>query len=528
MRRLPFIVVGLVVLIIVLVGVGFGLINSSAARTKISQALSSALGQPVAIGGFKVGLLPVPALEARDVRIGGADSNAAPGLSLTELRVLPKLTSVLPGRPLVVNRVDLKGLTIALRRDQSGKWLLPVPPAPTGGGGASGPGVELQRLQATGGRIRIVDDSLRTKSGGPTVTTITDVEAEVQAGGGTIKVPNFTGKLGTTSVKGSAEAGPKGATLHLASESIENADLPALFGLAGMPPNPELSISGKAPFELTTNIAPDFKTFVATGKASIDHVKYGTLPLDAMSSVFRFENHVFTLDPLRFTFFGGKQQGTVSVDLNSKEPVYTIKSSLAGMDVNRALSATTSNKNFLFGTANLTTNVKGSGNTAPAIQKSLAGTMKFQLANGVIKNFPLLARVNQALGITGGDDKDTKFDSFSASAAIGGGKAQTNDLLLKAGELSMAGAGTFGFDQSLNFKLQTILSAAKAQQLEAKFGLGKLTSSKGDVTIPITVTGTTTAPKYSVDIQSVAKKEATKQAQQQIQNGLMKLFKKDS
>jgi AsmA protein len=154
--------------------------------------------------------------------------------------------------------------------------------------------------------------------------------------------------------------------------------------------------------------------------------------------------------------------------------------------------------------------------------------MKFQLANGVIKNFPLLARVNQALGITGGDDKDTKFDSFSASAAIGGGKAQTNDLLLKAGELSMAGAGTFGFDQSLNFKLQTILSAAKAQQLEAKFGLGKLTSSKGDVTIPITVTGTTTAPKYSVDIQSVAKKEATKQAQQQIQNGLMKLFKKDS
>jgi len=136
--------------------------------------------------------------------------------------------------------------------------------------------------------------------------------------------------------------------------------------------------------------------------------------------------------------------------------------------------------------------------------------------------------VNQVLGITGGDSKDTKFDSFSASAAIGGGKARTNDLLLKAGELNMTGAGTFGFDQSLNFKLQTILSAAKAQQLMGKIGLGTLSSTQGDVAIPVSVTGTTTAPKYSVDVQSVAKTQATHQAQQQIEKGLMKLFKKDS
>jgi uncharacterized protein YhdP len=87
--------------------------------------------------------------------------------------------------------------------------------------------------------------------------------------------------------------------------------------------------------------------------------------------------------------------------------------------------------------------------------------MKFQLVNGVIKNFPLLATLNQVLGLTGGDSKDTKFDSFSASATIGGGKARTNDLLLKAGELSMTGAGAFGFDQSLDFKLKAMVSAAK-------------------------------------------------------------------
>jgi uncharacterized protein involved in outer membrane biogenesis len=526
MRRFVLIVIGLIVAVMVLVGVAFGLVNSGAARARIANALSSALGQPVAIGSFKIGLLPIPALEAGDVRIGGADSNAAPGLALSKLRVLPELSSFLPGRTLTVNRVDLRGLTISLRKDKSGKWLLPVAPAPTGGG-PSGPGVELRQLQVHEGRIRVVDDSLRTRSGGPTITTITDIEAELQAAGGALKVPSFTGKLGHTTVNGSAEAGPRGATLHLTSESIENADLPALFALAAMPPYPDLSISGKAPVELNTNIAPDFKTFVATGKASIDRVKFGTFVLDRMSSSFRFDKGVFTLDPFNFTFFGGKQQGTVAVDLNQPAPVYTIKSSLTGLDVNRALSATTSNKDFLFGTANLSTTVKGSGSSAPAIQKSLAGTAKFQLANGMIKNFPLLAAVNQALGITEGTGKDTKFESLSATATIGGGKAQSNDLLLKAGELTMTGAGVLGFDQSLNFKLNTIVSAAKSQQLLAKLGpLGRLRNEQGQLVIPVTVGGTTLAPKYGVDVGAVAKAQAKEQLQQGAQKGLMKLFQK--
>ncbi len=197
--------------------------------------------------------------------------------------------------------------------------------------------------------------------------------------------------------------------------------------------------------------------------------------------------------------------------------------------MNRALSATTSNKDFLFGTASLTTNVKGSGSAAPAIQRSLAGTAKFQLANGMIKNFPLLAAVNQALGITGGTSKDTKFESLSASATIGGGKARTNDLLLKAGELTMTGAGQMGFDQSLDVKLRTIVSAAKSQQLLARLGpLGRLRNAQGELAIPVTVTGTTTAPKYGVDVGTVAKKEAKEQVQKGIEKGLMKLFKKDS
>jgi AsmA protein len=181
-------------------------------------------------------------------------------------------------------------------------------------------------------------------------------------------------------------------------------------------------------------------------------------------------------------------------------------------------------KDFLLGSANVTTDVKGSGSSAPAIQKSLTGTVKFQLVNGVIKNFPLLARINEALGLTAGNDKDTKFESFTGTAAIGGGKAKTNDLLLKAGEFTMQGAGVMGFDQSLDFKLQAVVSAAKSQELLAKLGpLSQLRNSQGQIAIPVTVSGTTTAPKYGVAVGSVAKKAV----EGELQKGLNKLLQKN-
>jgi uncharacterized protein involved in outer membrane biogenesis len=526
MRRLAYVVIGILVFLLALFWAGFAALKSDAARNKIESALSGSLGRPVTLGGIHVTLLPTPALDARDVRVGNADSNAAPGLSLTSLHVVPRVSSFLPGRTMTIDRVDLRGLTIALRRDKTGKWLLPVVPAPTpkppaGAPPSATPAVDVQNLDVREGRIRIVDDSLTSPKGGPTITTISDVEAKLEAVGGALEAPDFSGRLGKTTVRGSAEAGPRGATLHLSSESIDNADLPSLFALATIESYSDLTISGKAPFELTTTIAPDLKTFVAAGKASIERVKFGVLTLDAVSAPFRFEKGVFTLDPFAFTFYGGKQSGAVSVDLNQTVPSYSIRSTLTGLDVNRALSATTTMKDFLQGSADMTTNVKGSGNSATDIQRSLTGSVKFKVANGSIR-MPLLAAINQALGITAGAGKNTKFQSFLATAAIGGGKARTDDLQLRAGELSVVGGGTLGFDQSLDFKLRALFSQAKSQELAGRVGaIGRLRNASGQIDVPLTVTGTATAPKTTVDVGSVAKK----QVQEELQKGLKQLFK---
>jgi AsmA protein len=174
----------------------------------------------------------------------------------------------------------------------------------------------------------------------------------------------------------------------------------------------------------------------------------------------------------------------------------------------------------VLGTADLSTDVRGSGATAPAIQRSLAGSARFKVVNGTIR-MPIIAAINQALGITEGSGKDTKFQSFSATAAIGGGRARTDDLQLRAGDLTVVGSGTMGFDQTLDFRLKAILSPAKSRELTSKAGfLGDLRNALGQLELPLTITGTATNPKTRVDIGSIAKKQM-----KGIEKGLQKLFR---
>jgi uncharacterized protein involved in outer membrane biogenesis len=521
-RRLLYFFVGLLVLLVVLAVGALQALSSGAARSRIESALSTALGQPVAIGGLSASIFPAPSLSARDIRVGSADSNAAPGVAIAALHIVPRLSSLLPGRTLTIDHADLRGLVISVRRDSAGRWLVPVPPSSGADTTKGTSAIDLNQLRARQGSIRVVDDQFRTRGGGPTITTITGVEADLQAMGGQVKVPRLTGRLGESVVTGSMNMGPKGAELGLQSEEVHNSDLPALFALAGIPASPMLSIAGKAPFEMTVSLTPGFASHTVTGKTAVERVTFGTLAFEGVQAPFHLERGVFTLDPLSFTTYGGKQQGIVSVDLNQPAAAYAISTSVQGLDVNRALSANTTMKDFLAGIGHLNGKVRGSGNTAAALERTLTGTLDFELKDGVIRNFPLLAAINQALGITGGTDKDTKFQSFSGTATIGGGKARSNNLAFRAGELTLTGKGTLGFDQRLDLRMTASASPELSNQLVQQVGvLKQLSNDREQVTFPVIVTGTTTAPRISVDLGSIAKK----QLEGKVEKGLIDLLK---
>jgi uncharacterized protein involved in outer membrane biogenesis len=557
MRRVLVVVVAVAVLVVAVIFFGLRTLESAKGAARIASALSNMLGERVTIGGLNVSLLPSPALDARDIRIGEGDQTAAPGVSLSGLHVVPELFSFLPGRTPVVDRIDLVGLAVSVRRDKTGKWLLPVPagassaaPSAAGGKGAApsaaasspsassaspssaspssassssasssaaasssasssagGAGIDIKDLRVTGGSIRVVDDSLLTASGASTVTQITGIEAQLQAAGTAITVPNFSGKLGQTALTGDAKSGPEGVMLHLSVPSVANADLPSLFALAGMAPMAGLSIGGLSPVDVTTTIGADMQTFTVNGTAGFEKLALNSITLTHVKSPFKFVKKIFTLDPMAFDLYGGHETGTVAVDMNKTPMAFSIKTTITGLDVNQALSATTTMKDKLTGTGKFTVNVRGSGTSQPAIEKTLAGTVGFAVTNGVLHNFPLMASINSALGAIGqgGSSPQLTFQSFSGTAAIANGKATTNDLALKSDVVTLNGGGTYGFDQSVAFKLKAGLSSSASSQIASKVSFAsRLEDSQGQITVPVNVSGTASSPKFAVDVKSAA------------------------
>lgn len=527
MRRLLLLAGTLAALALTLVLLGFHALKSEAGKERIAGALSDALGQPVAIGDMSVSLLPTPALEMRQIQIGSADRGAAPGITLAGLRIVPEVLSVLPGRTPSVSHMDLVGLVVSVRRDASGRWLLPASLAagPAHPRTKSATAVELDQLRIRDGTLRVVNDDLPPSSGGPALTAISAVNADLEVTGGQLTMPTFSGRLGQTIVNGSAKAGAAGTTLRLSAASVQNADLPALFALAGMAPYSGLAIAGKASLDVTATIASTTTPaiVVVTGRAASEQLKLGTLSLQNLETPFRLDKGTLTLDPIAFTLYQGRERGTVTIDLTKGAPSYAIRTAVNGLDVNQALSANTRMKDFLLGVARLEATVHGSGSTRAAVQRSLAGTMRVELRDGVIRNFPVLAAINQALGITEGTSRDIKFETLTSTAVIGAGKARTNDLVLHAGELILLGQGTLGFDQSIDIQLTAYFSAPKSGQLAQRIAVSKqLQNRRGEIAIPVTITGTTTAPNTSVDVQNLA----TMQIQRELQRGLARLLSK--
>ncbi|MEJ2368203.1 MAG: AsmA-like C-terminal region-containing protein, partial [Acidobacteriota bacterium] len=141
---------------------------------------------------------------------------------------------------------------------------------------------------------------------------------------------------------------------------------------------------------------------------------------------------------------------------------------------------------------------------------------------GVIKNFPLLATVNRVLKVTGGSGKDTQFDSLTGDFKIAGGKAHSDNINLKAGEMTVHGAGDIGFNLILDIKGRIVFSPEKTQELVHSVGeLSSLVNQKGRLVLPLVISGSVDNPSINIDIKDLLKKKLQKDLKDKL---LQKLF----
>ena len=490
--------------------------------------MGEAIGQPVTIGTIGVSFWPTPSVEAGDIRVGSGKAIAgrAPSVDVRALRIHPKLSSIFSS-PVVIDRVEVLGLAIRVRRDKDGHWLLPVTPVPGGGDGVRRAGkpspVDVNEIVLRDGRVTFFSDAPGTAAGVQEAATIRDLVATVRLQEGVTTVESMTAALGGSLLTGQGSAGPGGLKFSLSWTSLSAKDLPEVFALLGAAAPRGLVVQGEKPLVLELTVDPGGAP-AATGRIAADHASLGTLALTALDAPLRYSNRQLVLDPVTFNTYGGSHRGRITADTAAVPVTWTLDSSMDRVDVNRLVSANSSAKGAIDGVGRLRARLRGSA--AEPVLQTVAGTVVTNVSNGAIHNFPLVAAVNAALKAGAGDEKDLRFDNLSATWQVANLRAATSDLVATSGELRLTAAGRLGFDQSLDFNGRLAFSRAKSDELVRRVReLAAVRGADGEIEVPVTVTGTVASPAFEVDARALLLKAAEEELKRRLRKGLQRIIK---
>ena len=251
------------------------------------------------------------------------------------------------------------------------------------------------------------------------------------------------------------------------------------------------------------------------GTVSVATVQYDDLLLNNMHTNVALDHGLIHLNPVTADVYGGKETGTITVDMRPAQPVYTVNLKTDKVDANKLISSVSSVKQMLYGLLNSNVNASFSSTSADAIARGLNGNLALNLTNGKLANLDLLhelATVGKFLGSSPATSAKgfTNLVQLSGNFDVKNGLAQTNNLkaVIDGGTLAAAGLVNLA-DQSLNMHVTAVLNKVMSQQVGGTqiggFMNTALANNQGELVMPVIVTGTFQHPQIAPDVQQLAK-----------------------
>jgi AsmA protein len=209
---------------------------------------------------------------------------------------------------------------------------------------------------------------------------------------------------------------------------------------------------------------------------------------------------------LSFQLFDGLVAAEGKITSGSETPPFTGKTTIQGMHLDPALKALATTQVSISGTAGADLSVQGRGFSMPDLTKSLEGTGHVAVKEGKIEGVNLLQEAISILNVAGislDNAKATAFSTIETDLAIKQGIIHVQRLLMDSHDFQATGGGTIGFDQQLNLVVNLTLSQDLSQKIAHSSPAAKL-AMKGDrLSLPLTITGTTQAPSYGLDMKGL-------------------------
>ncbi|SPP63103.1 AsmA family protein [Nitrospira lenta] len=225
-----------------------------------------------------------------------------------------------------------------------------------------------------------------------------------------------------------------------------------------------------------------------------------------------------------FQLFDGQFKAEGELSTGSQAPPFRGKIKIDGLQLGPALAAISPNSTVsMSGTAAMDLAVTGRGFTMPDLTKSLEGPGHLRIKNGKIEGINLMEEASALLKVAGLSPdrlKATAFSAIETDVMIKQGLVTVQKLLMDSHDFQATGAGTVGFDQTLNLAVNLHLTPALSQKLAASSPIVRIALKDGRLRLPFQIAGTLQAPAYGLDT-----KELTGKVQEQVKEQLNEAVK---
>ena len=349
---------------------------------------------------------------------------------------------------------------------------------------------------------------------------VTDVNATVVFTEKSARLEDTALRVGSSlvKVKGNAELLPLKAKYEITSAEAHRTDFQT-------PPKPSPRPEVLRDVKIEGKIWQEGEKILHAGTASSPSGTVANVDYRNMTAVIASTEDKIVIEKFSADALGGKLEGTGTFEPNKTPPRFEMETRVRQVNVAEYFKyKVESLPKFIEGTIDLDLGLSGAGKEWKEISPTLSGQggalvvqgalLNLNIANELLTGLEQLPLVGQAAisRVRQNNPKmfsgnKTAFKNLTADVRIDGGRIHTKGLVIKTGDYSIYGAGWVSFDRQVSIKSTIVFSNQATQSIIRDLAVAKyLANDKGQLEIPITLTGPMTKPKIWPDIDALSKK----------------------
>ncbi|USH01549.1 AsmA family protein [Grimontia kaedaensis] len=279
-----------------------------------------------------------------------------------------------------------------------------------------------------------------------------------------------------------------------------------------------------------SDVEPDLsalKGLDIAGKITIDDFVASKVQVTEVIANFAVNRGKVNVKQFDAKLYGGTIKVEGKLDATTSPARYQVKKDIKNVNVLPLLQAA-ANQDMLAGKGSIDANVSGVGLSEKRLRTGITGTVAINFADGAINGINIPEMIREAKATLKGkraeyveETRKTDFSALTATFNLGKGIASTRNMKMEAPALRVRSEGQTNLvKEDLDFEVfVSVVGTSKGQG-------GKDIDELKDVTIPVKIGGTWTAPSYNLDVKSLltSNKVLEEKARKEAERGLKKLL----